>query len=48
MMPNRYGTDLLSPKLAPDDKRKVLFGPGDTEVTKLNTATDINKPKVIG
>jgi hypothetical protein len=47
MMPFRYGSDFLRPKLAPDERRKVLLGPGVTDVTKLKTATDTNKPQVM-
>jgi hypothetical protein len=46
-MPFRYGTDFRSPKLAPDESKKVLFGPGETEVTKLKIATDTNKLQVM-
>jgi hypothetical protein len=47
MMPFRYGNDFLSPKFAPDERRNVLLGPGVTDVTKLNTATETNKPQVM-
>jgi hypothetical protein len=47
-MPFTYGTDFFNPKLAPDESKKVLFGPGDTDVTKLKIAADANKLQVIG
>ena len=47
MMPFKYGNDLRSPKLAPEESKKVLFGPGVTEVTKLNTATETSELQVM-
>ena len=48
IIPLRYGSDFLRPKLAPDESRKVLLGPGETAVTKLKIATDTSNPQLIG
>mgnify|MGYP006943393414 CR=1 FL=1 len=40
MIPFMYGSDRRMPKLAPEVNKKVLFGPGVTDVTKLKIDSD--------
>jgi len=39
-IPDMCGIVLLYPKVSPEDKSIMLFGPGDIEVDKVNVAMD--------
>ncbi len=47
MIPMRYGMDFFRPKLTPEESKKVLFGPGVTDVTKLKIAAESKRPAVM-